>query len=262
MVLTRPFLRLMNDPPASSGMALQPTERMMKRIRILSLATTVIFAAVTSGAIASDSTIRVATYNTSLFRDKDRQLIKGLEGGDNEQARKIAEVIQRVRPDILLVNEFDYDESHKAAELFRTKYLGVGQNGCDPIQFDYFFTGPVNTGRPSGRDLNHNGKPGDPDDAFGFGKHEGEYGMLVLSKFPIDRGHVRSFQRLLWRDMPGALLPTNPKTQQPFYDDDDLAVLRLSSKSHWDVPIHVSPAAGGRPFVLHLLCSHPTPPVF
>src|SRR6476620_10550639 len=211
----------------------------MKTIRALSITTAVILAALNSGAIASDSTVRVATYNSSLFRDKDGQLIKDLEGGDNEQARKIAEVIQRVRPDILLVNEFDYDESHKAAELFRTKYLGVRQNGCEPIKFDYFFTAPVNTGRPSGRDLNHNGKPGDPDDAFGFGKHEGEYGMLVLSKFPIDRDHVRSFQKFLWRDFPGSLLPTDPKTEKPFYNDHDLAIFRLSSKSHWAVPIQI-----------------------
>jgi endonuclease/exonuclease/phosphatase family metal-dependent hydrolase len=234
----------------------------MKLVGVLSITAAMIFTALMGAAIASEATIRVATYNSSLFRDKDGQLITDLKAGENDQARKIAEVIQRVRPDILLVNEFDYDDSHQAAELFRTKYLAVGQNGCEPINFDHFFTGPVNTGRPSGRDLNHDGKRNGPDDAIGFGKHQGEYGMLVLSKFPIDSSHVRSFQKFLWRDMPGALLPTNPKTQKPFYDGEDLAVLRLSSKSHWDVPIHVAAAAGRKPFVLHLLCSHPTPPVF
>lgn len=215
-----------------------------------------------SRALADEGTIRVATYNTSLFRDKDAQLIHDLENGDNKQARKIAEVIQRVRPDVLLVNEFDYDKDHRAAELFRTKYVNVGQNGCEPIKFSYYFTGPVNTGRPSGRDLSHNGEPNGPDDAIGFGRHEGQYGMLVLSKYPIDQDHVRTFQKFLWRDMPNAMLPVNPKTQKPFYDADDLAVLCLSSKSYWDVPINV-PAKPGRPaFVLHLLCSHPTPPVF
>jgi endonuclease/exonuclease/phosphatase family metal-dependent hydrolase len=243
-------------------MFLRPTEFLMKPIRKLSIATALILASLTSSAIAADATIRVATYNTSLFREKDGQLIKDLQSGDNEQARKIAEVIQRVRPDLMLVNEFDYDDAHQAAELFRTKYLAVGQNGCEPIKFEYFFTGPVNTGRPSGRDLNHDGKRNGPDDAIGYGKHEGAYGMLVLSKFPIDSEHVRSFQKMLWRDMPGALLPIDPKTEKPFYDDEDLAVLRLSSKSHWDVPIHVSAADDRKPFLLHLLCSHPTPPVF
>ena len=207
-------------------------------------------------------TIRVATYNSSLFRDTDGQLIRDLENGDNEQARRIAEVIQRVRPDVLLVNEFDYDAAGRAAELFRTKYLAVGQNGCEPIQFEHFFIGPVNTGVPSGRDLSHDGKLGEPNDAFGFGRHPGQYGMLVLSKFPIDRDGVRTFQKFLWRDMPNPMLPINPKTQTPYYDDGDLAILRLSSKSFWDVPINVPARGESQPHTLHLLCSHPTPPVF
>ena len=171
-------------------------------------------------------------------------------------------MIQRVRPDILLVNEFDYDPTGEAAELFKTKYLAVGQNGCEPIEFPHHFTAPVNTGRPSGRDLDHNGRPGEPADAIGFGRHEGQYGMLVLSKFPIDRQHVRTFQNFLWRDMPQAMLPTAPDTNTPFYNDGDLQLLRLSSKSFWDVPITVPAADGRQPFTLHLLCSHPTPPVF
>jgi len=229
------------------------------RLRIL---LTVLLLVGTQSWSVAEGVIRVATYNTSLFRDHDGQLIRDLESGENQQARKIAEVIQRVRPDILFVNEFDYDAADRAADLFRTKYVAVGQNGLKPVKFDYHFTGPVNTGVPSGRDLGHNGRKGDPDDAFGFGRHPGEYGMLVLSKFPIDRDHVRTFQKLLWRNMPNAKLPIDPKTQKPFYDEDDLAILRLSSKSFWDVPIKVPAAANGGPFSLHLLCSHPTPPVF
>ena len=211
---------------------------------------------------AADGTIRVATYNTSLFRDQDGQLIRDLESGTNEQARRIAEVIQRVRPDILLANEFDYDAAGRAAELFLTKYLAVGQNGCEPIEFAHHFSAPVNTGRPSGRDLDKDGRPGGPADAIGYGRHEGQYGMLVLSRFPIDRDRVRTFQNFLWRDMPNALLPTDPNSGQPFFDDEDLAVQRLSSKSFWDVPINVSANGDARPYVLHLLGSHPTPPVF
>jgi endonuclease/exonuclease/phosphatase family metal-dependent hydrolase len=240
----------------------------IRRVAIGSL-----FLLFTAPLFAADETIRVATYNTSLFRDTDGQLIADLEKGDNEQARKIAEVIQRVRPDILFVNEFDYDADGRAAELFRSKYLEVGQNGQQPIKFDNYFTGPVNTGVPSGRDLGHNGKTGQPDDAFGFGRHPGQYGMLVLSKFPIARDQVRTFQKFLWHEMPNAKLPVIPKTGKPFYDNDDLAILRLSSKSFWDVPIELpSPsgrgqgegalAKGAKPQTLHLLCSHPTPPVF
>jgi endonuclease/exonuclease/phosphatase family metal-dependent hydrolase len=214
------------------------------------------------------STLRIATYNTSLYRDAGGQLARDLEPGENEQAKRIAEVIQRVRPDVMLINEFDYDPTGNAGELFVTKYLAIGQNGCEPIHFPHHFVAPVNTGRPSGRDLDKNGRLGDPADAVGFGRHEGQYGMLVLSRFPIDRVGVRTFQNFLWRDMPDPMLPTDPKTGRPYYDEADLVQLRLSSKSHWDVPIKVggSPAVagstGGKTLTLHLLCSHPTPPVF
>ena len=58
--------------------------------------------------------------------------------------------------------------------------------------------------------------------------------------------------------MPGALLPDDPATPAPadWYSAEELAVFRLSSKSHWDVPVLV----GGK--VIHALVSHPTPPVF
>jgi hypothetical protein len=124
------------------------------------------------------------------------------------------------------------------------------------------FTAPVNTGVPSGRDLNHDGEMGGPNDAFGYGKHPGQYGMLVLSRFPILQEKVRTFQNFLWRDMPGALLPVDPQGGQPYYDAGDLAAFRLSSKSHWDVPIKVPAADGSQAYELHLLCAHPTPPVF
>jgi endonuclease/exonuclease/phosphatase family metal-dependent hydrolase len=233
------------------------------------IAPLLLFAALSSTAIAADfAAIRVATYNASLYRDESGQLVRDLSAGDNRQARRIAEVIQRVRPDILLVNEFDYDAGGRAAELFRTMYLAVGQNGGDAIDFPHHFIAPVNTGRPTDRDFDKDGRIGGPADAIGYGRHEGQYGMLVLSRFPIDRGGVRKFQKFLWRDMPGALLPKAPGTGESFYDGTDLAALRLSSKSFWDIPIEIpatqsGPAAGGgRPFTLHLLCSHPTPPVF
>ena len=229
--------------------------------RIVTAGLLIIFA-LPGEALAAERTVRVATYNASLFRDEPGQLVRDLEGGNNEQARRVAEVIQRVRPDILLVNEFDYDRSGRAVERFRTEYLAVGQHGCRPIEFAHHFTAPVNTGRPSGRDLDHNDRPGDPSDAIGYGQHEGQYGMLVLSMFPIDRQRVRTFQKFLWRDMPGAILPTVPGSETPFYNAGDLELLRLSSKSFWDVPIRMPAADGSRPFTLHLLCSHPTPPVF
>src|SRR5690606_4370838 len=52
------------------------------------------------------------------------------------------------------------------------------------------------------------------------------------------------------------LRPMQPEDGAPFHPDGVWAQLRLSSKSHWDVPVD-TPL--GR---LHFLVSHPTPPVF
>ena len=62
--------------------------------------------------------LRVATYNTSLYSDEAGGLVRRLGNGD-DKARRIAAVLQRVRPDLVLLNEFDYDPAHRAADLFQ-----------------------------------------------------------------------------------------------------------------------------------------------
>lgn len=119
----------------------------------------------------------------------------------------------------------------------------------------------MNTGVPSGLDLDGNGETDGigrerGNDAWGYDLHPGQYGMLVLSRFPIDEAAVRTFQLLRWDAMPGALRPMVPATGKPFHADAAWTQLRLSSKSHWDVPIETPSGT------LHLLASHPTPPTF
>ena len=202
--------------------------------------------------------VRFATFNASLNRGAAGRLVTDLSTPDNAQAREVAEVVQRNRPDVLLINEFDYVPDNVAADLFRTNYLERGQNGATPVTYPYAFVAPSNTGVPTGFDLNRDGRTGTGDDAHGFGLFEGQYGMLVLSKYPIDTRSIRTFQTFRWKDMPSAMLPDDPATAAPhdWYSPQILDVLRLSSKSHWDVPIRV-----GRSTV-HFLVSHPTPPTF
>ncbi len=202
--------------------------------------------------------VRFATYNASLNRSAEGALVTDLRTRDNGQSQKIAEVIQINNPDVVLINEFDYDADHLAANLFRTNYLEVSQNGKAPVRYPYMYTAPSNTGVPSGMDLNNDGIVGGPDDALGFGQFEGQYGMVLYSKYPIDTKNVRTFQNFLWKDMPGALLPDDPATTRSndWFTDDELAIVRLSSKSHWDVPVLVGDST------VHVLASHPTPPVF
>ncbi len=199
--------------------------------------------------------VRFATYNCSLNRSETGRLARDLRGGRNEHGRKVARIIQKIRPDVLLLNEFDYDEQGKALKSFRDEYLAVGEGDAKGIEYPFVFVAPVNTGVESGIDMNQDGKIELPDDGFGFGKHPGHYGMVVLSRYEIDDASVRTFQNFLWKDMPDAMLPTD-KSGQPCYDQAATSRLRLSSKSHWDVPLKIGDT------VIHFLVCHPTPPVF
>ena len=193
--------------------------------------------------------VRFATFNTSLYRSTDKGLAEELQAGC-EQATKIVAIIRCVNPDVLLLNELDYDEGI-SAKLFLDEYL----NKDNPNPWKYSYASTVNTGVDSGLDLNDDGKTGSPNDAWGYGTHPGQYGMLIVSRFAIDEAKIRTFQNFRWHNLPNAQRPMKPDGE-PFYDDKTWQQLRLSSKSHWDVPIDIN----GTP--VHLLVAHPTPPVF
>jgi len=227
----------------------------------LGLATLMAGCATPPAMVDQSAPLRVATYNVSLYAEVADGVRARLAGGHDAKARHIAAVIQRQRPDLLLLNEFDYDAKGALADVFEREYLEVGQHGEAPIHYPYRYFAPVNTGEPSGMDLNGDGRIGGPgrlhgEDAFGYGLHPGQYGMLVLSRHPIDVASARTFQTLLWSAMPGARRPKHPSTGRWWHDDTVWPKLRLSSKSHWDVPVQ-TPSG-----VVHFLVSHPTPPVF
>ncbi|MCA9546024.1 MAG: endonuclease/exonuclease/phosphatase family protein, partial [Myxococcales bacterium] len=166
------------------------------------------------------------------------------------QARAVAQIIQTVRPDVLVLQEFDYDPA--ALARFQAAYLAVGQGGAAPIDYPYAQAFPSNTGQPSGLDLDRDGATDGPGDAWGFGRHPGQYAFAVLSRFPL--GPARTFQRFKWAALPGARLPKT--ADGPWYSPQALAGLPLSSKNHVDLTV----ALPGGP--AHLLIAHPTPPVF
>jgi hypothetical protein len=219
-------------------------------------------------APAASGVLRIATFNVSMeggnyvergVTPRGHELPAALSNSDHPQIRNIAEIIQRVRPDILLLNEFDYHEDpERGVRPFLERYLAQAQPGTEPIDYPYFFQGPVNTGVDSGMDLDRDGRAsGTGQDAFGYGLYPGQYGMLLLSRFPIDVERIRTFQHFLWKDMPDNLMADmRDEDGELWYPPAIQEKLRLSSKSHWDVPVTI----GGR--TVHVLASHPTPPVF
>jgi hypothetical protein len=227
---------------------------------------------ITSRCVANDvephreSSIRFATFNIQELSLQKLQQVDSSGKGANPQVLNCAEILQRVRPDIVLINEIDapstaddresLNPAGNAARQFLDKYLAISQKGLLPLEFPYLYIAPSNTGVPTGHDLDNDGKKDGPADSFGFGRYPGEYGMALLSRFPIQMDGIRTFRKMLWKNMPGNLMPDGKDAKPAFYDVDERNLFRLSSKSHWDIPLLIK----GQ--FVHALCSHPTPPVF
>lgn len=232
-----------------------------------------LFAMLFSGVLFSQpaeqnpATITFATYNVSMESENyvprgtkgnsEQILINQLDSGNHEQIRNIAQIIQTVRPDVILLNEFDYIQNPDlGVKAFIKNYLNVNQGEAKSIDYPYYYYSTVNTGQPSPYDLDNNGKSERfGSDAWGFGMYPGQYGMVLLSKYPIDLNHVRTFQNFRWKDMPDAM-KTSKADGSDWYSAEAWAQFPLSSKSHWDVPVKVGSKT------IHVLASHPTPPTF
>ena len=75
--------------------------------------------------------VRFATFNASLNRNNAGDLGAELAVPGSPQPDTIAEIIQHTRPDVLLINEFDYDPA--ALADFQTNYLSVPHGSAAPI---------------------------------------------------------------------------------------------------------------------------------
>ena len=190
--------------------------------------------------------LRVATFNVSLYRDEAGQLARDLAAWTDPQLAAVAAIIGEAAPDILVLNEVDHDADGAAVRILKQR-----------LGYRFGLALESNTGLASGVDLDGDGRsdhaPGSREyggDAFGYGTHEGQYGIAVLSRFPLDEGALRTWRETLWRDAPGEAPPDG------FYSEAALEVLRVSSKTHAVLPVRVP----GGP--LHLVLAHPTPPGF
>lgn len=218
----------------------------------------------TSGRFESataPATVRIAVFNIRELTTEALEDVDESGAGRAANVRAAADVVARVRPDVLVVQEIDHD--YRSAEdlalngrRLRDAYLAAAG---DDLEFPYVYAAPSNTGIASGHDYNADGRVATEadvggreygEDCYGFGTYPGQYSMVLLSRFPIDGAAARTFQKFLWKDLPGHHIPVD------FYSPEEIDDFRLSSKSHWDVPIEIGDAR------LHLWISHPTPAVF
>jgi hypothetical protein len=221
----------------------------------------------------------VTAYLDGTIADEDKTMAEKVI-----QIRNVAAIIQKNRPDVLMMAEFNNDgtgEDKVALEGFQKNYLSIAQSlegaggeaNLEPIEYPYAESYSTNTGLNSGLDLDNNGTAGQlPGDAWGFGFYHGQYAFALMSKYEIDTKNTRTFQEFKWKDMEGAQIPTiticdgsqtipdGMECGDDWYTADEWDVVRLSSKNHVDAPIIIPTEEGDE--VVHLLMSHPTPPVF
>ena len=174
-------------------------------------------------------------------------LLRDLARGD-AQADAAAQVITDVAPDIIVLQNVDFDLELRALGALRDV---IAQKG---LTYPTIFALKPNTGVATGLDMDGDGRLAEPEDAQGHGAYTGQGGMAILSRWPVNTDAVQDLSGLLWRDVPNAMLPTADGA--PFPSVAAQEVLRLADVAHWAVP------------VLHpdgpvtLLTFHASPPVF
>ncbi|NWN87513.1 MAG: endonuclease/exonuclease/phosphatase family protein [Micrococcaceae bacterium] len=181
---------------------------------------------------AEDNALRVATYDANLTRPSAGELFEELSAPGTEDATEVANVIQTVRPDVLVLTGIDIHGGDELVDAFNTNYLAVGQGDNGGISYPYSYTAQSNAGVESGADLDRDGTIGGPGDALGYGDFPGQSSMIIYSRYPIDTEGVRDFTSLPWSKMPDNNIPED-------VTDLERDILPLASVSHWDVPVDV-----------------------
>lgn len=161
----------------------------------------------------------------------------------------ISDVITQTAPDVLLLTDFDFDLDGLAHAAFARALLSTD------IDYPYTFAARPNTGLQTGLDKDGDGYLGDARDGQGYGRFNGDGGMAILFKFPIESDQFRDLSTILWQDVAGATLPQIDG--KPFPSEAALAVQRLSTTGHWIIPISLPIDAP-----LTIMAWSATPPVF
>ncbi|MCG6299675.1 endonuclease/exonuclease/phosphatase family protein, partial [Vibrio vulnificus] len=150
--------------------------------------------------------VKIATFNLSFDRNTFKDLVDEMQVAPEQQhllvtsyldgsiaeqdkvraekviqIRNVAAIIQKNRPDVLLMAEYNNDgtgENKAALVGFQNNYLSVAQSidgaggnaNLEPIEYPYAESYSTNTGLVSPFDLDNNGTAGQlPGDAWGFG---------------------------------------------------------------------------------------------
>lgn len=168
-------------------------------------------------------------------------LLRDILGGEDTQLRAVTDVLRAADADIVLLQGIDMDPGGATLDALASALEAAG------LPYPHRLTAPVNAGRPSGHDLDGDGRADGPRDAHGYGRFTGHGAMALLSRHPL--GDMRDFSAFPWNALPGnRAASVTPEAA--------LAELRLHTVAAWDVTVTLPDG----PF--NVLASHATPPVF
>ncbi|SDK14283.1 Endonuclease/Exonuclease/phosphatase family protein [Ferrimonas sediminum] len=183
---------------------------------MLAVTTALWLSACSDSSSTSDfsDTIRFATYHADMEFSDYNQALSETGSGNEPRLQNVAEVIQRARPDVLLVTGFSGADGlggeeyrKRALELFVSEYLNQAQDpDLDAVSYPYLYLANSNSGIPVLDDLNKDGSaPGTlPFDAKGYGHYAGEKSFALLSRYALDENNVRTYRQLEWKRVPTA----------------------------------------------------------
>ncbi|MCZ4353433.1 endonuclease/exonuclease/phosphatase family protein [Roseovarius aestuarii] len=176
-------------------------------------------------------------------------MLRDILRGNDPQVAAAVQVIASARPDIVLLQNVDFDLDLLGLRALQAALTEAG------LPFGTVFARRPNTGMPTGLDMDGDGRLGEPEDTHGYAVFSGQGGMAILSRYPLMPNGIQDFTPLLWRDVPGAMLPTFADGR-PFPSEQAQNALRLATVAQWVVPLR-HPSGP-----ITLLAFHASPPVF
>lgn len=109
----------------------------------------------------AETLVRIATFNTELARNGPGLLLRDILSEEDPQAEAVARVIAQAQPDIIAIQDIDYDHDFAALRALSDRIAHHGLN------LRHIFALRPNTGMVTGLDLDGDGRLGRARDAQG-----------------------------------------------------------------------------------------------
>ena len=164
--------------------------------------------------------MRFAAYDAGLGRKGPGAMLLDLRRADDDQAEAALAVIAAADADVILLADVDWDHGGAGLAMLRERLAEAGRD------YPHALALAPNSGRPSGLDLDGDGRLGGPRDSMGYGWFTGDSGLALLSRLPL--GEPRDLGGVLWADRAetDGLMP-----------DAGRGTVPLATTAQWVVPL-------------------------